>query len=243
MKWAWAVVITLVVVAGGIFAFRIVTAPDTSGIGVQTVTRTPVPIPTTTTTATVPEFADPSPDQATEVVSVVAVDKAGNPAAGYQVSDGGEAENCLPSPAATDTGVVSCSPTAAGAGVCWVTPSPGVLLCGDEPWRTSLRRVITAGPVNQTPLGEEAQPWGLELADGAKCQRRNGGSWPGRADGFVGAYSCDRDEEFVLAGNGPLVNRAKPAWTVKVGGLSADNGDFPPPADVRVVKAYFAASR
>lgn len=74
---------------------------------------------------------------------------------------------------------------------------------------------LTFGQVDEALPGTETQPWGVELADGAKCVRRRGGSWPGRADGLAGAYSCDRENEFVLAGDGPLVNRAKPAWTVK----------------------------
>ncbi|WP_394616778.1 hypothetical protein JNUCC0626_45340 [Lentzea sp. JNUCC 0626] len=239
MKWAWAVVITLVVLAGGIFVFRVVTASNTPDTGVQTVTSTPAP---TTTTSEALEFADPSPDQATEVVTVVAVDGSGNPATGYRVEDGGEVENCLQSPAGTDAGVVSCSPTAESADVCWVTPAPLVLLCGTNPWEKSLRRLTTTQPA-RGESGQKAQPWGLELADGAKCRRRNGGSWPGRADGLVGAYSCDREGEFVLAGDGPLPNRTRSAWTVVVGGLGANDENFPPPVEMRVVKAYFAASR
>ncbi|MGI5505957.1 hypothetical protein [Lentzea sp. CA-135723] len=234
MKWAWAAVIATIVVAAGIFVVRQVTAPDspaTPNVGVQTITRTPDPVSTTT--------AEPA-DPATEVVTVVAVDRAGNPAAGYRVTAGEEVDSCLPS--GTDTGVVSCAPAAAGASVCWVTPAPGVLLCGDEPWGKSLRRMTTAEPVSRTPSAGEAEPWGLELADGAKCQRRNGGAWDGRSDGLVGAYFCDREGEFVLAGDGPVVNRTEPAWTVKTGGLGAQDVSFPPPVDTRVVKAYFAAS-
>jgi hypothetical protein len=237
VKSAWAVVIAVIVAAAGIFVFRAVNAQDTGDVVVQTVQRTREPIPTTTTTTTAPAFADPNPDQPTEVVNVVAVDEAGNPAAGYQVSDGGEVMSCHRSSA----GILGCSPTAAGADVCWATPAPRVLLCGTAPWEKSLRRV-TAGEVAQESSGEEAQPWGLELADGAKCQRRNGGSWPGRADGLAGAYFCDREHEFVLAGDGPLMNRTKPAWTVRIGDLGEDNAAFPPPADMRVVTAHFAAS-
>jgi hypothetical protein len=46
----------------------------------------------------------------------------------------------------------------------------------------------------------------------------------------------------VLAGDGPVVNRTKPPWTVRIGDLGEANAAFPPPADMRVVTAYFAAS-
>ncbi|MCR3753348.1 hypothetical protein LX88_007353 [Lentzea californiensis] len=242
MKWAWAAVIVVIVLAGGIFVFRTVNAPDTSGVVVQTV-RTSLPSVTgsTITTAT-REFVDPDPDQPTKVVNVTAVDKSGNPAAGYRVADGVEVANCRLSSSAIDEGVLGCLPGGAGANVCWTTPSPRVLLCGDGPWTRSLTR-NTTDQIDLMPLNEQAQPWGMELADGAKCHRRNGGShWPGRADGLEGAYSCDEGAEFVLRGAAPLTDRTKPAWTVKVGGMSADNASFPPPVDMRVVTAFFAAS-
>lgn len=244
IKWAWAAVLAVIVVAGGIFIVRTVNAPTTPGIVVQTIQTSPYPIDTTepTTTTTTPAFTDPNPDQPTKVVNVVAVDKAGNPAPSYQVTDGGDVSNCHRSASGIDAGIVACLPSAAGAAVCWVTPSPRTVLCGLAPWENSLSRMTTDGPAGQEPATATPQPWGLELADGAKCLRRNGGAWPGRADGLVGAYSCEGETEFVLAGDGPLIDQAKQAWTVKIGGLTADNANLPPPLDMRVVTAYFAAS-
>jgi hypothetical protein len=235
MRWAWAAVLAVVVLAAGIFAVRTMNAPDGPGVVVQTVQNSRYPI---TTTA-----ADPNRDQPTKSVNVVAVDRSGHAAPGYQVVEGGEVSNCRPSPSGIGAGIVSCSPSAAGAAVCWVTPSPRTVLCGSAPWEKSLSRMATDGQIEQEPASTTPQPWGLELADGAKCLLRNGGAWPGRGDGLAGAYSCDRETEFVLEGDDiPLVDRSKQAWTVRVGELSADNAALPPPVTVRVVTAYFAAS-
>jgi hypothetical protein len=233
-------VIAVIVAAAGIFVFRAVNAPDTGNVVVQTVQTTPSQVPPATTTT--PASADPNSDQPTKVVNVVAVDKAGNPAAGYQVTDAGEEVfNCRPSSSGIDAGILGCLPSGSGANVCWTTPSPTVLLCGDGPWGKALTRMKTK-EIDLAPINERAEPWGLELANGAKCHRRNGGTWPGRADGLAGAYFCGDGAEFVLRGEVPLTDRTKAAWTVKIGGLSADNAAFPPPADMRVVTAYFAAS-
>jgi hypothetical protein len=238
IKWAWAAVLAVIVVAGGIFVVRTVNAPDSPGIVVQTIQTTPYPIETTEPTTTTPAFVDPNPDQPTKVVNVVA----GNAAPGYRVTDGGDVFACHSPASGIDAGIVSCAPTAAGADVCWATPSPLTVLCGLAPWEKSLSRMTTDGQVGQTPASATPRPWGLELADGSKCLRRNGGAWPGRADGLAGAYSCEGRTEFVLAGDGPVIDQAKQAWTVKIGGLTEDNANLPPPLDMRVVTAYFAAS-
>lgn len=98
--------------------------------------------------------------------------------------------------------------------------------------------------LNRTDPPPHPEPWGLELAEGAKCRIRNGGAWGGRADDFVGTYFCDRDNEFVLVPQTATenVNTSGKAWTVQVGGLADPDSVWPPPTTVRVVTAYFATS-
>jgi hypothetical protein len=77
-----------------------------------------------------------------------------------------------------------------------------------------------------------------------RCQIRNGGAWDGRADGYVGAYFCDRGD-FVLAGpddKTPVVDRSSPRWSVKTGPLGGLDELFPEPAKVFVTTAYLAGT-
>lgn len=179
----------------------------------------------------------------TRVVRIAGVAAAGGPAPGYAVEVTGEqVDGCTSSPAAEDPGIVACFPHAAGADICWVEPDRSTLLCGGMPWEKKLYQYQSDQPVGTVPVGDsEASPWGLELADGLRCRLRNGGSWGGRADGYVGAYSCGDETRFVLAGpDEPLVDRSGPRWTVKVGALGGDGDEFPPPRAVPVTTAYFA---
>jgi hypothetical protein len=88
------------------------------------------------------------------------------------------------------------------------------------------------------------EPWGLVLANGYKCRIRNGGSWDGRADNYVGAYSCNGNTNNVVlikaTDTGPVVNTSKPIWTVLIGPLGRPDQKFPPPTTQPVVTAYLA---
>ncbi|PPK69597.1 alpha/beta fold hydrolase [Actinokineospora auranticolor] len=183
---------------------------------------------------------------ATKVVNVAGVDKSGNSTSGYTVAeDPEEVEDCYPSPAAVGPDVVACSPSAAGALACWVEPNRRDLLCGGFPWKKQLRRAVSKEAVPSVTPSPNPAPWGLELDGGAKCLLRNGGSWGGRADGYVGAYSCDQgNSDFVLTGpdGGDVVDRSKPVWTVQIGQLGGDGESFPPPTTKEVKVAYFAAA-
>jgi hypothetical protein len=90
----------------------------------------------------------------------------------------------------------------------------------------------------------ESALWALELADGAKCRLRNGGARGGRADNYVGDYSCDRSDEVVLVKDDQYqaVTKSSPVWTVLVGHLGNADEVFPAPKKVRVVTAYFATA-
>jgi hypothetical protein len=179
----------------------------------------------------------------TAVVTVVGVTASGGPAPGYGVEVTGEDVNsCTSSPASRDPGLVACAPSAAGADVCWVQPDRATLLCGGMPWEKTLYQYRSDQPVGTLPAADyEVSPWGLELAGGLKCRLRNGGSWGGRADGYVGAYFCGDETRYVLtAANEPLIDRSGPQWKVKVGALGGDGEAFPPPRAVAVTKAYYA---
>jgi hypothetical protein len=193
---------------------------------------------------TIPIQPAANPAPATKVVNIVAMNPDGTPATGYTTDNKAstqlEADGCYPSFAAVSADIVSCAPTAAGANVCWVGPDRTALVCGMSPWEKRVLLYTASGPVPTAPPAVNPQPWGLVLADGSRCQIRNGGAWPGRADDYNGAYSCEGPTEYVLANSDRYVDRSRPTWTVKVGELSASNDISAPPKTMPVTTAYFA---
>jgi hypothetical protein len=188
----------------------------------------------------------PAPDQPkkTEIVTVVGVTAAGDPAPGYVVEQNASpVSDCSASPAG-GVGVVWCSPSAADADVCWVGRDRLTLYCGLSPWERRLSTARADQPVGRVQPVRDPQPWGLILADGAHCTMRNGGAWGGRSDGLTGAYSCDRPSEYVLVGtdqHDTAVDKHGVRWTVRVGDLGAgDDTKLPPPTVVPVQTAYLA---
>lgn len=192
-----------------------------------------------------PAEADPK-STGTKIVSVSAVDEVGAPLAGFTVEVDGiyHVEDCTASPVGGKD-IVACYPTAAGADVCWVGADRVSLICGTHPWETKARRMPTAAPIGEMNSVATPLPWGVELANGARCRIRNGGSWGQRADGLVGAYSCDKpgNESYILARpENAVIDKTAERWKVLVGFLGADGDSLPPPEHVAVVTAYFAVS-
>lgn len=181
----------------------------------------------------------------TKVVTVVAVGPDGEPAAGWTVDGPGGEVDCSYGASLATVGedILFCSPSAAGADVCWLDPDRVSVLCGTDPWERRLLPYRATAPVPATAAPDVPEPWALELSNGARCRLRNGGAWGGRADDLVGAYYCDGESSFVLmpaSGEEPAVDQSSPMWTVQVGELGLPQETFPPPTRVSVVTAYFA---
>lgn len=191
-----------------------------------------------------PANAEP---QATEVITVVAIGPNGEPINGYREAppegDVPTVTDCAtPSPSAVADDVYSCSPSAAGAGTCWPS-TPGSLLCIDDPWDKRLHRVNYGGALPHVQPPAVQDPLALTLEDGTRCRLRNGGSWGGRDDGYVGVYYCDGNARVLWLpsqGAGSCLDRTNPAWTVKVGQLGSPGEHFPPPQTRPVQTAWFA---
>jgi hypothetical protein len=191
--------------------------------------------------------ADPPP---TQVITAVTVGPNGQPINGYKESppEGNvfTVSDCTePSPSAVADNVYYCSPTAAGAGTCWPS-TPGSLLCVDDPWDKRLHRVNYPRPLPPVQPTPTPDPFALVLDDGTRCLIRNGGSWGGRADGYVGAYWCLEPHanlhvlQLPNQGSGSCIDRSSPVWTVKVGPLGAPDAVLPPPQTLAVTSAWFA---
>jgi hypothetical protein len=191
--------------------------------------------------------ADPPP---TQVVTTVAVGPDGEPINGYRLgpsqSNVDKVADCTtPSPAAVADDIYYCSPSAAGADVCWPA-TPGYLLCGDDPWVKELHRVSYGDPLPHVQPVAAPQPYALPLDDNTHCRLRNGGAWGGRQDGYVGAYMCGAANTnlavLVLPSQGATaaIDRSMPVWTVKTGQLGSPAAALPPPQTHTVTTAWFA---
>ena len=193
--------------------------------------------------------ADPPP---TQVITTIAVGSQGQAVNGYQEAppEGNVAvvNDCsTPSPSAMAANVYACSPSAAGAATCWPS-TPGSLLCVDNPWDKLLHRVAYTGQLPPVQHPASPDPFALLLDDGTRCLLRNGGSWGGRDDGYVGAYGCGNPginprccRPRTRAWSG--IDRSGSVWTVKVGQLGAPDAHFPPPQTHAVASAWLGGDR
>lgn len=107
-------------------------------------------------------------------------------------------------------------------------------------WERTLNRYPATGIAPGVVAQPEPQPLGLELADGHRCELRDGGSWPNRDDddALYGAYSCDAATDGIVwvHQNQPEIDRSHPTWTVRIGTSTG------PLATVAVTTAYLAGT-
>jgi hypothetical protein len=188
--------------------------------------------------------------QATQVITAVPIGPNGEPINGYREvpspSNVNDVADCTtPSQAAVADDIYYCSPSAAGADVCW--PSmPGSLLCVDDPWDKALHRVAYTDPLPHVQPLAAPQPFALLLDDGTRCRLRNGGAWGARQDGYVAAYGCGAGDSnlavLVLPSEGATsaIDRSMPLWTVKIGQLGSVTVDSSPPQTHTVTTGWFA---
>ena len=192
--------------------------------------------------------ADP---EATDVITVVAVDAAGQPANGYRVEprlvSSPNLSGCLdPSPAAVDNNIYACEPSEAGASVCW--PAPGSVLCMRDPWEQTLRGFYLASALPAVDAPQTPMPFALLLDDGTRCLLGGSRAWGGRADGLVAAYGCGLPtwSYAVLVspdqGLPAAIDRSKPLWTVQTGELGPPTTPFQSPRPRKVMTAWFAGN-
>ena len=156
-----------------------------------------------------------------------------------------------PSSSALSPNTYSCGTTADNMNACWAPPTyPGQLVCLRDPVSKQLWTQAVTG-VGPTPKPADPNPLMIELDDGSRWGLRIGGSWDGRADGWVGAYwcvedtPCDQPPEYlnvVTSPVGPAIDTSQPFWTTHVGQLGDPREDFPAPEEHRVVKAWYIVS-
>jgi serine/threonine-protein kinase len=196
-----------------------------------------VPAPATTTRP--PQASAPA---ATQMVTAVAVDTSGQPAAGYTEAPASPSrsklsECSMPSVSAVNPGIYSCYPFAASATTCWPSP-PDAMRCLDDPWEKRLTRFeyATSALPSVRPT-ETPEPLGVVLDNGSKCAILIGGA-RGRSDGYVPTYSCDNGTRPpIVIGPGESgggIERTTPTWTAWVADLNE------PMQAQRVVTAIFA---
>jgi len=207
----------------------------------KTVTISAPPAPqatTTTTTSPPPQVGAPA---ATQIVTAVAVDASGQPAAGYTAAPASPSRSTLsecsmPSVSAVNPGIYSCYPFAVSATTCWPSP-PGAMLCLDDPWEKRFTRFeYPTSALPSVQPTETPQPLGVVLGNGSKCAILIGGA-RGRSDGYRPTYGCDGTGPPIVIGPGESgggIERTTPTWTAWVADLNE------PMQAQRVVTAIFA---
>jgi serine/threonine protein kinase len=205
-----------------------------------TISAPPVPQAPTPTTASPPPQV--SPPAATQIVTAVAVDASGQPAAGYTEAPASPnrstlSECSMPSVSAVNPGIYSCYPFAASATTCWPSP-PDAMLCLDDPWEKRLTRFeYQTSALPSVQPTETPQPLGVVLGNGSKCAILIGGA-RGRSDGYLPTYGCDDGTgPPIVIGPGESgggIERTTPTWTAWVADLNE------PMQAQRVVTAIFA---
>ena len=198
------------------------------------------------------EQSSPPAVTPTAVVNVAAADAAGVPMPGFTIADDQGSNSPVdcssgsPDPAAVGVNTHDCSPHAASAHFCWGTTGTVDLVCSWDPRSTELHRYTATEPLTDTAAAADPVPWGLDLADGRKCDVRLGGAFSGRPDNYTVAYVCDGAAATYVLGNStdPVVDTSGPQWIVKVGGLSHSPTvtSLPPLEPIGVLTAYFAAT-
>lgn len=258
----WSIAAVLAVVAVGlvvaIIALQSLNRTDSTQAGGTTETHAAeeTVVVTDTTTAEVTEPGESTPpaaagtttheetrDNATEIRRLSPVTEEWLPSEGWTVTNTTEMMqgDCHPSPVALDAGIYRCGPNALSANACFHNPDSGVSYCPISPFSPEFRAYYFTGEITDTPAVDDPMPWGLELDDARQCTARQGGAWGWRADGYVGAYSCDGGSEVVLAPPGePAVDDTDDKWTVLMGEMGSQGEDLPTPHPVGVAVAYYA---
>jgi hypothetical protein len=204
----WALVALILLTSVGIYVYRM----NSRGSAEPSKTAPSTTAPPATSTAK----AD-----GTQILDVSPLNSDGSVKPEFTVSSSEtQVEGCVASRSAVSPGVVGCSPTAANAGVCWVTPNQSTLLCGELPLGPRTR----PGNVQRTGGGHgrttvDPRTVGLELETGERCALRDGGSWPNRDDDYNGAYWCEDSDEVILAhvDSEDYIDRTSDSWRVFVG--------------------------
>lgn len=183
---------------------------------------------------------------ATEVVTVIAVDKKGTPINGFRSAPSvvgtfmNFMESCQIALGARTEGLYRCGTTADGWAVCWKKTAQW-MLCSRDPWDPVLSPLsYSADELPDVTPSADPVPWAVELSDGTRCLARNGGAWPKPPEGgFEFSYSCRLGSKytFLFSRNGTYFDKSAATWTAYHG-----DGETGTPTPVPIKKVYFSAA-
>ncbi|NNG36502.1 serine/threonine-protein kinase [Nakamurella aerolata] len=188
----------------------------------------------------------------TQVIEVDPLAAAGKLKPGYQVAPAQIGVGCFASKVSTSRSIFECGASADDAPACWPKDA-GTVWCMSDPTSKKIRESSVTefaaagnpqGTLTDVPASKGEWPWQVQLADGTVCSIRLGGSWGQQADGYIGAYSCNKDRKILLVGatkNASPFDRSKPVWVGKLSPFRTSAAN-PPVTDVKVAKAWFASN-
>ena len=193
------------------------------------------PSATGTETPTATETSTPSPSEttagpATEIGEITPYNENGFLNDGWNVEhskpeDGEAPADCYESAHGTGPNTVTCGPTAASLGACWLTEDRMQIACLDEyaVGEQNLKHVALDGEAPaETPATEDPIPLWVELDDGSTFAAVHGGAWS-PPEGYLVAYSRADDpetlEEILVPDDdsAPIFDQSEDLWTVTVG--------------------------
>lgn len=153
-----------------------------------------------------------------------------------------------PSPSSTVDDVFRCDLMPGHAGLCWPGDDDSEAWCLEpDPRQESLFIVRTTQPLTPVSGDAAAEPWALELAEGAFCYRTSTSTAGGLSlAGYYPDYTCDggpADDamNYVIYADettGAVTDRSTDAWTVQAGDVARAARDT-----AAVTRAYFPVER
>jgi hypothetical protein len=174
---------------------------------------TSTPPPATSSTSEAP------PANTTERVTVRPVTSAGDPAAGFSVTnEDQDSFTCTgeTSPVAVSPNIRFCGYSATDTVACWKSSVPATVLCLRNPLTKKLVRIKYTGAFAPTAAPAHPAPQALVLNDDDQCQIRDGGAWatvPSQPT-WVGWYYCASGKNIYgpMSGNG--IDETSLTWAV-----------------------------
>jgi hypothetical protein len=222
------------------------TTPTHSISSAPSVAPSVAPLSSPLSSPTSSSLSSPLPSSApsgtrTSVLRPVRAD--GQVAPGWNVTNESEPVRCSPgesSPAAVDSGIGYCSPSAAYAIACWRAADRAHALCLHDAQTRTLGRLPLEGSFAPVTAPRVSVPFDVVLDNNVHCTIRDGGAASNLTNhpDWIPFYYCEHDTAVYGPSGGIGINRSSATWTVQLGSSSGESDT----TTHRVVTASFVGT-